>query len=708
MNDARASLPPTLADNPRLDRWVTFNADGTVTARSGKVELGQGILSAIAQLAAEELDVAYERIRMQPLNTTLSPNERSTSGSRSIQEGGASMRQACSEIRAIFLEAAAQRLGTEAGRLSVVDGIFSDPASGRKTSYWELAGTVDLARDADGSARPKGSGDFRLMGQSLPRLDILSKITGAAYIQDIELPGMLHGRIIRPPSYRAKLVSYEEPDFGGLPGVRKVVRRGSFLGVIADSEYAAIKAMAIVSRHCQWREFDDLPDEDALPEFLMSQPAELETLCDELPDAQGAERGVSAAYTRPYVAHASIAPSCSIAWWRDERLEVWSHSQSVFEMCKDIAVVLGISRDSIIARHAESSGCYGHNGADDAALDAALLACEVKGHPVRVQWMREDEFGWEPFGPAMALRLEGGVDVDGRIAWWDQHLWGNRHISRPGRLSGPALLAAWHLEEGFEQPLPVDMPLHMGGGSQRNAVPYYDFPKRVTNHAVTSIPLRTSALRALAAHLNVFAIESFMDELAGVANADPVEFRLRHLRDERARAVIQAVAKRAGWRAGAQSDGVRGRGFAFARYKNIGNYVAVVVDIELTETIQVKKVYAAADSGCIVNPDGVLNQCEGGVIQAVSWTLKEQVRFDNTRITTLDWESYPILNFSEAPQIDIELIDRPEEPSLGVGEGMTGPTSAAIANAVFHALGVRVRDLPLTAERVMAAMYADA
>lgn len=705
--DDPASLPSTLLANLRLDHWVTFTQEGTVTVRSGKVELGQGIMSAIAQLAAEELDVAYARIRMQPLDTRISPNERSTSGSRSIQEGGAAMRQACAEIRALFLEAAATKLNTSTTDISLNDGVFLDRESGRQTSYWEMAKDVSLARDATGASRPKETTTFNLIGESLPRLDLIPKITGAAYIQDIELPGLLHGRIIRPPSARAKLLSYKEPDSNSFPGIRKTVRQGSFLAVIADSEYAAIKAMSYVARHCQWQEMDDLPNVDALGDYLMSQPAEVEVLCDELiSDAKDAHTIISN-YTRPYLAHASIAPSCAIAWWHEETLELWSHSQSIFELRNDIAKVLQISAHSIVARHAESSGCYGHNGADDAALDAALLAREVKGHPVRVQWMREDEFAWEPFGPAMALRLEGSVDSNGCISKWIEDIWGNRHISRPGRLSGPGLLAAWYLDLGHEQPMPVDMPLHMGGGSQRNAIPYYSFRKKVINHAVKAIPIRTSALRALAAHLNVFAIESFMDELSSAAGIDPVEFRLRHLQDERAKTVINAVAKNAAWNPGCQSDGIHGRGVAFARYKNIGNYVAVVVDIELTDTIQVKKVFAAVESGCIVNPDGILNQCEGGVIQAISWTLKEQVRFDSTRITTLTWEDYPILNFSEVPELDIELIDRPELPSLGVGEGMTGPTSAAIANAVFHALGVRVRNLPLTADHIVAAMEAD-
>jgi CO/xanthine dehydrogenase Mo-binding subunit len=397
-------------------------------------------------------------------------------------------------------------------------------------------------------------------------------------------------------------------------------------------------------------------------------------------------------------------------------LEVWSHSQSIYALRDAIVQVLQLMKRpavDVIVRHAEGAGCYGHNGADDVALDAVLLALAAEGRPVRVQWMREDEFAWEPFGPAMLVTLEGAVNEGGFVSDWQEEIWGNRHISRPGRHAASGLLGAWYLEQGFEQPPAADMPLVMGGGSQRNAVPYYDFPEQsVINHAVIPMPVRTSALRALGAYINVFAIESFMDELALAAGVDPVEFRLRHLSDERAIAVIKAVVAKAGWKPGSKGEGSvdgggtgsHGIGIAFARYKNIGNYVAVIAQVCVEETVRVLRVVAAVDCGCIVNPDGVLNQVEGGIVQATSWALKEELRFDRTRITSRTWEDYPILKFSEVPQIDIELINRPEHESLGVGEGMTGPTTAAIANAVYNALGVRVRDLPMTHERIVKAM----
>lgn len=709
-------LPPTLAANLRLDRWAQVNADGTVTVRTGKVELGQGIVSAIAQIAAEELDVSYTRIRMVAVDTTISPNENSTSGSRSVQEGGEAMRQACAEIRDALLQRAAHKLNTDIQNLSVLDGTIHVQDRPSSLTYWDIAAEVDFTQNATGRVRPKPVGEFKLVGQSLPRLDIPVKLRGGGFIQDMDLPGMLHGRMVRPPSYRAKLLSLDDGAVRVMAGVRAVVREGSWLGVLAEREEQAIKAMAKLAQGCTWDEKHDLPDMDALPAYLRAQASEDELLSKKTTDregdalAPGPSTRLSATYTRPYLAHASIGPSCALAWLHDGQLEVWSHSQSNYALRDAIVQVLQLMKRptvEVIVRHAEGSGCYGHNGADDVALDAVLLALAVEGSPVRVQWMREDEFAWEPFGPAMLVTLEGAVSQSGYVSDWQEEIWGNRHISRPGRQPASGLLGAWYLDQGFEQPPAADMPLVMGGGSQRNAVPYYDFPEQnVINHAVIPMPVRTSALRALGAYINVFAIESFMDELALAAGLDPVEFRLRHLSDERAIAVIQAVVAKAGWPPSSQGDGSRGIGMAFARYKNIGNYVAVIAEVLVEESVRVLRVVAAVDCGCIVNPDGVLNQVEGGIVQATSWALKEEVRFDRSRITSRTWEDYPILKFSEVPQIEVELINRPEQESLGVGEGMTGPTAAAIANAVYNAIGVRVRDLPMTHERIVKAMGA--
>ncbi len=701
---APAALPASLAANRRLDRWVRFLPDGTVAVRSGKVELGQGIASALAQIAADELDVAYSRIRMIPADTAESPDEGITAGSMSVEQSGSALRQACAEVRYELLEAAADLLDVHPMDLDVEDGTVRAP-TGKTLNYWQLAEKADLGRAADGRARPKSVDSLRLVGRPLPRLDIAAKISGAAFVHDLELPGMLHGRVVRPPSYRARLVSLDAEPVRAMRGVAALVREGRFLGVVAEREEQAIHAMQALAKHAGWEEQADLPDVEAVPRFLRSARAQTETLC-----ATGGRPAdapsLSACYSRPYLFHGSIGPACAVAWWRDGRLQVWSHSQSIRPLRRDLAIALGVDEESILVHHAEGAGCYGHNGADDAALDAALLARAVPGSPVRVQWMREDEFGWEPLGPAMAAKLEGWLDDSGKLAAWRCELWSNRHIMRPGRDANPNLLAAWHLDRGFEPPAPIDVPFESGGTSHRNIVPKYDIPRlEIVHHVLQDIPLRTSTLRSIGCYLNHFAIESFMDELALSAGADPVEFRLRHLPDPRERAVIEAAAKKAGWdtrRSAARGNAARGTGIGFGRYKNTAAIAAVIAEVEVAATVRVLRFVAAVDCGRVVNPDGVANQIEGGVVQAASWTLKEQVRFDRTRITSRTWEDYPILSFSEAPAVEVVLIDRPEEPSFGVGEVVAGQTAAAIANAVHDALGVRVRDLPLTRERIVA------
>ena len=702
---AGLTLPPTLAASPELHRWVRFDEGERVSLFTGKVELGQGILSAVAQIAAEELDVDYDCIDIHPVDSSRSPNEGSTSGSRSIQEGGEAMRQACAEVRCLFAQEAARQLGGHWHELVVDRGVFKMPGTDHGVSYWALSHQVDLKQPACARVAPKPPAAHRVVGQPLPRKDLPAKLRGGTFLHDMRLPGMVHGRIVRPPGVGAVLLQVDEAPARALPGVIRVVRDGSFLGVIAQREEQAIRAMQRLARDCQWQAGPVLPDAHTLHDYLRTQPAQVEALQDDPPNSHAVVSEHGATFTRPYLSHASIGPSCGLAWWHDERLEVWSASQSIHALRDEIAKLLRLSPEQVVARHAEGAGCYGHNGADDVSYDAALLARALPGTPVRVQWMREDEFAWEPQGPAMVVQLRAGLDAAGRIANWEEHIWGNRHIQRPGRRPEPGLLAAWHQGDGCSMMPATDMPLHMGGGSQRNAVPYYDLPAmQVINHALTSMPIRVSALRALGAYLNVFAIESFMDELALASGQDPVSFRLRHLSDPRARAVIEAVVKRAQWEPGSPGGEGRGVGLAFARYKNIGNYAAVIAEVELTERVSVKRVVAAVDCGCIVNPDGVLNQLEGGVVQVTSWVLKEQVQFDAQHITSTDWERYPILRFSELPRVDIELLSRPQEPSLGVGEGVTGPTAAAIGNAVYNALGVRVRDLPLQFDRIVQAM----
>ena len=408
-------------------------------------------------------------------------------------------------------------------------------------------------------------------------------------------------------------------------------------------------------------------------------------------------------YTRPYIAHASIAPSCAMAQWNGDRVHVWTHSQGVYLLRTDLALVLKLPAENITVEHMEGAGCYGHNGADDVALDAVLLAKAAGGRPVRLQWSREDEMTHAPFGAAMAVEIEADLDAQGEIVDWRHSIWGNGHVARPGRAALPALLAGTEIANPFPRTVATNPPQATGGGADRNSVPLYDFPSwTVECHRLLTMPIRTSALRTLGAQGNVFAIESFLDELAAERGEDPVAFRLRHLSDPRARDVIQSVARRANWKPHKQT-GV-GYGIGFARYKNTGAYCAVIAEVEGAEDIRVRRLTIAVDVGEAINPDGVINQIEGGAIQATSWVLKEQVRFDRERITSNTWSSYPILRFSEVPEVQVEVIARPELDPVGAGEAAHGPATAAIANAVFDCLGVRVRNLPITRDSLIAAM----
>ena len=700
-----ASLPPSLARNARLDRWVAVRPDGVIEIRTGKVEIGQGIISTLAQIAAEELDVDYTRIRMIPADTDRSPNEGVTAGSRSTVESGSALRQACAEVRRAFLDAAAQRLGVDSDELFVRDGTIHRRASNQNTTYWELSGAVDLARDADGRAAPKRADQLTLVGKSLPRIDLPGKVIGSdVYVHDLDLPGMLHGRVLRPPSYRARLQAFDSQHVEAMPGVRAVVHHGRFIGAVAEREEQAVAAVVALAKYARWKEAADLPDVDELAAYLRSLPAKLMVISQNGTSLEPAAQTLNATYSRPFLAHASIGPSCAVARSQGGAIEIWSQSQSIYPTRKDIATTIGIAADAITIHHVQGAGCYGHNGADDAALDAVLLAQAVEGHPVRLQWLHEDELAWSPYGPAMVVAMSSSIDGSGRIVDWHHEMWSNPHIARPGLQESPSLLAAWHLDPPFAQPPGIDA---LPGGkpaSQRNAVPIYDFHnRRVVHHVLDRLPVRTGTLRAIGGFINAFAIECFMDELAHSAGIDPVDLRLKHLSDERGIAVIRAARERSGLTWKRQSSS-RGMGLGFARYSNEASYAAVVVEVDVGETIKVVRAVAAVDCGRTINPNGVANQVEGGIVQAVSWVLKEQVRFDQSRITTRNWDDYTILRFSEAPPVEVTIIDRPDQPSLGMGEAVAGPTAAAIANAVFDAIGIRVRDLPLTRERVMVAI----
>jgi nicotinate dehydrogenase subunit B len=700
-------LPGSLQNNRRLDAWIRINPDGGATIFTGKVELGQGILTALAQIAAEELDLPLSRIEMISGDTGQTPNEGHTAGSLSVENSGTALRMAAAEVRTILIDLAAKRLGATTDQLTVAAGAIAAP-DGRKVGYGELVQALDLKREATAKVAPKPASSYKVVGQSVRRLDIPAKVTGgAAYVQDIRLPGMLHGRVVRPPRYGAKLENLDEAAAKAMPGVVAIVRDGSFVGLVAEREEQAIKARAALSAGARWSGGTDLPDMDKAYEHLLSLRT-IDTVASEKqasPRPSGA-RVVEAMYRKPYLAHASMGPSCALAELRDGKFTVWSHTQGVFPLRLDLAKSLHVEPAAIRCIFAEGAGCYGRNGQDDVALDAALLARAVPGRPVRVQWMRDDEFAWEPYGSAMVMKTQGAV-ADGRIVDWQYELWSGPHGIRPGAPDGSNLFASWSLAQPQKRPVARNIPLP-AGGSDRNAIPGYDLPNhRIVNHFIPDMPIWVSSLRTLGGYANVFAVECFMDELASAAGADPVAFRLAHLTDPRARAVIEAVAKKAEWKAGEKGDGARGRGVGFARYKNLACYVAVVAEIEVDRDsgmVRVPRTTAAVDAGLIINPDGLANQIEGGIVQSVSWTLKEEVRFDHSGILTRDWASYPILTMPEAPKVELELINRPNDRPLGVGEGSQGPAAAAVVNAFASATGKRIRDLPLNAARVKAAL----
>ncbi len=699
-------LPVSLEANPTLAAWIRISPDGHVVLSPGKVEIGQGIVTALAQVAADELDVDIARVRMVRTTTAGSPNEGVTSGSLSVQQSGRAVRHVCSEVRGLFLEAAAKRLGVESDVLEVRDGVISGPHNMR-VSYWELADEISLDRDAAPGATPKSSAQRAVVGRSVARLDVPDKVFAQPrFIQDRTLPGMLHGRVLRPALCAARLDQLPEDAARAVDGLVAVVRDGSFAGVVCQTEEAAQDALRALRSKATWSASEPLPDQHQLAAWLKAQPVE-STVVDRKvsDDARPVERTVRRQYSRPFIAHGSIAPSCAMAQWTGDRVHVWTHSQGVYLLRTDLAKVLDLPVEHIVVEHMEGAGCYGHNGADDVALDAVLLARAVSGRPVRLQWSREDEMTHAPFGAAMAIEIESDLDAQGEIVNWRHEIWGNGHTARPGRAAVPALLAASELAKPFPRTIAGNPPIASGGGAQRNSIPLYDLPSwQINCHRLLVSPVRTSALRTLGGQGNVFAIESFLDELAAERGEDPVAFRLRHLSEPRARDVIQAVARRSNWKPRARA-GV-GYGIGFARYKNTGAYCAVVAEVEGDADIRVRRLTIAVDVGEAINPDGIINQIEGGAIQATSWTLKEQVRFDRDAITSNTWSAYPILRFSEVPEVEVEIVERPDMDPLGAGEAAHGPTTAAIANAVFDALGARVRDLPITRDSLIAAMAA--
>jgi nicotinate dehydrogenase subunit B len=702
------NLPGSLKGAPLLDSWIRIDADGSITVFTGKAELGQGAKTAFQQIAAEQLDVPFEALKVVTADTSLTANEGYTSGSQSMQNSGTAILNAAAQVRAILVTEAARRLDLPEENLHTENGAVIAP-DGRRLRYGDLVAADMLHVQAQPKSKLKDPSTFKVMGQPIPRVDIPAKVTGgAAYVQDMRPPGMVHARIARPPSYGAQLTDLDTSAVEKLPGVVKVVRDGNFLAVVATKQFQAIKAMAALSVAAKWRETAGLPKQDDLPRVLTGLPSQDFTIFEQGNPAVTGAKTVEATYTRPYQAHGSIGPSCAVAQFADGAMTVWTHTQGVYPDRQGIAEMLRMPPASVRCIHVEGSGCYGHNGADDAAADAALIARALPGVPVRVQWTREQEHAWEPFGPAMVTKLKASLDGSGAISDWNFEVWSNTHSMRPG--GAGSMLAAQHMAQPFTPPAPKPLPLPEGGGD-RNAIPIYKFPNaKVVHHFIPAMPLRISAMRALGAYHNVFSIESFMDELASAAGADPVEFRLKHLEDARGRDVINKAAEGFGWRKGQKAPQDRGFGFAFARYKNLAAYCAIATEVEVnreTGRPRLVRAVAAVDSGQVVNPDGLINQIEGAIVQSMSWTLYESVGFDDTRITSIDWQTYPILRFNSVPEsVEVHIINRPGQPFLGSGETGQGPAAASIANAIADATGKRLRDLPLTRKRIKDAIDA--
>jgi CO/xanthine dehydrogenase Mo-binding subunit len=678
--------PGSLHVNRRIHQWLDFSVPGRVRVHTGKVELGQGILTALALIASEELNLPLAQIEIVSASTAHGPDEGMTSGSLSVQDSGSAIRQACAEVR----------------RLTGLHG----------GDYWGALKGVTLDFEPAELAPPYPRATHRPgLAQKVPRLDLPAKILGQArFIHDLRPEGLMHARVLRLPSPQAQLKSTAAELQAALPPTVQCVVLGRFVGVVAEQEWQAQQALDRLSQVAQWDEPASLPDMHDLEAFL--RQAKAETQATAQVGLGGPEGGpvISATYLKPYLAHASIGLCCALARYDNGQLEIWTHSQGIHNLRDDMVRALAdspqpVAKANITIHHAEGAGCYGHNGADDVAFDAVLLAMQKPGAVIRVLWTREQELANAPLGSAHLVDMQATLDADGQIDRWRHELWANGYSSRPGRSSTSVLLAAAHLPHGQTPPVAINPPLAAGGGGDRNSVPGYALPHySVTTHRLLDMPLRTSAMRALGGYANVFAIECFMDELAHHSGQDPLTFRLRHLKDARAIEVLQTVVQRSAWWNQPREEGV-GRGLAWARYKNTGAWCAVAARVQAGETLRVLNLDLAVDVGRVIDLDGVINQTEGGALQSMSWTLKESVHFDRTRVLTRSWADYPMLRFGEIPALKVHVIDRPDEPSLGAGEGAQGPVAAALGNALFDALGVRVRRLPLSQDHILRAVH---
>jgi CO/xanthine dehydrogenase Mo-binding subunit len=706
---ASTALPLSLSDNPLLSQWVAFTEKGRVRVGSGKVEIGQGVLTAMTQIAAEELDVRPDQINLVSGQTDVSPAEGFTSGSYSIAVGGASVRLVCAEVRTLFLEKLAETLKCPVGELSVADGKFLRGGKDTGQDYWSMAGAISLDRRASGTAPVKKPAAYTIVGRSLPRLDLPAKVKGEAFIHDIVPADVLHARVLRQPWRGAKLAALDEAAIrNAAKGPVDILRKGEFVAFTSDDELAVMRAAEAARNAAQWSGGTPAPADVGSPAWLKAQPAKSRTVETGAKTAATGNRVIESDFSRPFLTYGSIGTACALAEFKDGALKVWSHTQGPAVLRDWLARALGLAAIKVTVFHRQGAGAYGHNTADDAAFDASFIAVRHPGRTVRVQWAREDEFAGAPISTAMAIKLRAVLDSANKPADWAIEIWSAPHAQRPG-MNGNANFSGL---AALPDPPPMnplnDVPDERGGGATRNGVAIYDLPRhRLIHHMLPEVPLRTSSLRGLGAWANVYAIEVFIDELAEAAGEDPVRYRLALLSDPRPRKVVETAARMSGWfEQGKLAEG-RARGFGFARYKNIASFAAVVVEVEVKEEVKLKRIWCAADAGLVINPDGARNQIEGGAIMGASFVMREQVKFKGGKVANSTWEDYPILRFSDIPEIEIELIDNPNEPALGLGEASVGPTGAAIGNAVARALGKRIRDLPLTRERIVATLLAE-
>lgn len=687
-------LPEAVTAQPEIRRWVELGADGEVHFYPGKVELGQGLRTAFTQIVASQFGVPLDRVHACVTTTERSPDQGQTSGTFSIEHGGTALAMAARGLRRVLARRAGERMGVPPEEVELDAEGALERRSGQRLSFAELAAMGPTDDQILATDRPEWAACP--LGEPVRRDDLRRKLTGApAYIQDLALPGMLHARAVLPPRYDGEPVNFDADFARGLRGVVEVVQDGRLVLVVAEREELAIRAQERIALRMRWRHGDGIAERD-VERLLRSLPAEeyIRRRDDDVEELLGSLRSHTATYVKPYQAHGPMSPSAAVAVAESDSLRIWTHSQGIYPLRREIAAFFGIAEGQLTVEHVDGPGCYGLNCSDDAALLAAIAARSTPGRPVRLHLSIQEEFGWDPYGPGMVGDLHAALDEEGSVKAWKYHVISDSHSTRANG-AGDRLLAAWLGSRNLERPW-----VGLGEPSARNAWPLYDIPSMdVTARGVRG-PLRTGPLRSLGAFFNVFATESFMDELAELAGRDPVEFRLQHLRDERAARVLELAAERVGWDPHVGPSG-RGLGVALARYKDTKAYAAVVAEVEVDPeqaTFRVPRVVVACDAGTIVNADGLRNQLEGGVVQGLSRTLHEELHLAEDGVRERDWTTYHSLGFAEAPEVDVILVERPGYPPLGVGEVVTPQVPAAVANALDDALGIRMRQLPFTPE----------